>query len=58
MPDYAHYIQQMDIIGYNGYFTFELCHPLYNKNHEQEGIGFVDEQVSLAREFMANIINQ
>jgi sugar phosphate isomerase/epimerase len=58
MPDYSHYIRLMDIIGYNGYFTFELCHPLYNKNHEQEGIGFVDEQVSLAREFMANIINQ
>ena len=58
MPDYAHYIQQMDMIGYNGYFTFELCHPLYNENHEQEGIGFVDEQVSLAREFMSNIINK
>ena len=58
MPDYVHFIQQMGLIGYNGYFTFELCHPLYNKNHEPQGIGFVDEQVSFAREYMANIINK
>ena len=58
MPDYDHYIQQMGMIGYNGYFTFELCHPLYNENHEPEGIDFVDEQVSMAREYMANIINK
>jgi sugar phosphate isomerase/epimerase len=58
MPDYDHYIQQMGMIGYNGYFTFELCHPLYNKNHEPEGIDFVDEQVSLAREYLANIIKK
>jgi hypothetical protein len=48
----------MDLIGYNGYFTFELCHPLYNKNHEPEGIEFVDEQVSLARQYMSDIINK
>ncbi|MBK7710261.1 MAG: hypothetical protein IPJ37_04400 [Bacteroidales bacterium] len=58
MPDYDHYISQMDTIGYNGYFTFELCHPLYNEKHEPEGIDFVDQQVSLAREYMANIISK
>jgi sugar phosphate isomerase/epimerase len=58
MPDYDHYIQQMGTIGYNGYFTFELCHPLYNENHEPEGIDFVDEQVSLAREYMSDIIGK
>ena len=58
MPDYTHYIQLMNEIGFNGYFTFELCHPLLNKDHTRAGIEFVHEQVSLAREYMANIINK
>jgi sugar phosphate isomerase/epimerase len=58
MPDYTHYIQLMNEIGFNGYFTFELCHPLLNKDHTRAGIDFVHEQVSLAREFMAEIINK
>jgi len=58
MPDYTHYIQLMNEIGYNGYFTFELCHPLLNKDHSRAGIEFVHEQVILAREFMANIVNK
>jgi hypothetical protein len=47
----------MNEIGYSGYFTFELCHPLLNKDHTRAGIEFVHEQVSLAREYMANIVN-
>ena len=58
MPDYTHYIQLMNEIGYNGYFTFELCHQLLNEDHTRAGIEFVHEQVILAREFMANIINK
>jgi sugar phosphate isomerase/epimerase len=58
MPDYSHYIQLMNEIGYNGYFTFELCHPLLNEDHSRAGIDFVHNQVKLAREYMANIINK
>jgi sugar phosphate isomerase/epimerase len=58
MPDYSHYIQLMNEIGYNGYFTFELCHQLLNKDHSIAGIEFVHEQVALAREYMAGIINK
>jgi sugar phosphate isomerase/epimerase len=57
MPDYAHYIGLMNEIGFNGYFTFELCHPLWNKDHSVAGVEFVHEQVALAKEYMANIIN-
>ncbi len=56
IPDYSHYIGLMDEIGYNGYFTFELCHPVINEDHTPAGIEYVHEQVSLAREFMTNII--
>lgn len=58
MPDYVHYIQLMNEIGYSGYFTFELCHPLLNKDHTRAGIDFVHEQVSMAREYMSAILNQ
>ena len=42
--------------GYNGYFTFELCHPVLNDDHTPGGLDFVHEQVKLAREYMSNII--
>jgi sugar phosphate isomerase/epimerase len=58
LPDYAHYIGLMNEIGYKGYFTFELCHPVLNQDHTLAGIEYVHEQVNLAREFMANIINK
>lgn len=56
LPDYSHYIGLMNEIGYTGYFTFELCHPVLNDDHTPAGIGYVHEQVQLAREFMSNII--
>jgi sugar phosphate isomerase/epimerase len=57
IPDYAHYISLMNGIGYNGYFTFELCHPVLNDDHTRGGIEFVHEQVKLAREYMGKIIS-
>jgi sugar phosphate isomerase/epimerase len=58
IPDYAHYIGLMHEIGYNGYFTFELCHPVLNRDHTRAGIEYVHEQVKLAHEYMRNIVNQ
>ncbi len=57
IPDYAHYISLMREIGYNGYFTFELCHVVLNEDHTNAGIEYVHDQVKLAREYMGNIIN-
>jgi sugar phosphate isomerase/epimerase len=56
LPDYEHYIGLMNEIGYNGYFTYELCHPVLNADHTRAGIEFVHEQVKLAREYMAKIL--
>ncbi len=55
-PDYQHFIGLMNEIGYNGYFTFELCHPVLNEDHTRGDIRYVDNQVKLAREFLARII--
>ena len=56
IPDYEHYISLMREIGYDGYFTFELCHPVLHEDHTRAGIEFVHEQAKLAREYMGNII--
>ncbi|MBS0000946.1 MAG: sugar phosphate isomerase/epimerase [Cyclobacteriaceae bacterium] len=58
LPDYENYIQLMNEIGYEGYFTFELCHPVLNDNHEYGKLDYVDEQVKLAAEFLKNIIKR
>jgi len=58
IPDYAHYIGLMNEIGYSGYFTFELCHPVLNEDHTRAGIEHVNEQVKLAHEYMRNILKQ
>lgn len=58
IPDYGHYISLMNEIGYKGYFTFELCHQVLNEDHTVGGLEFVHEQVKLAREYMAKILNR
>jgi len=45
-------IELMREVGYDGYFGFELCHPVLSEAHEPLGLKTVDEQVKLAREFM------
>jgi sugar phosphate isomerase/epimerase len=57
-PDYQHYIGLMNEIGYNGYFTFELCHPVLNEDHTRGDIHYVDNQVKFAREFLGKIIGR
>jgi sugar phosphate isomerase/epimerase len=57
-PDYPHYIGLMDEIGYDGYFTFELCHPVLNEDHTRGNIDYVDNQVKLAREFLGKIVRR
>lgn len=56
MPDYGHFIGLMNEIGYQGYFTFELCHLVLNNDHTRAGIENVHDQVKLAREFVTNIL--
>jgi len=58
IPDYEHYIGLMNEIGYEGYFTFELCHPILNADHTRAGIEYVHNQVKLAREYMGKIVGR
>lgn len=58
LPDYAHFIQQMKEIGYDGYFCYELCHPVLSDAHEPLGLEYVDEQAQLAQEYMSTLIGE
>jgi hypothetical protein len=52
LPDYQHFVTLMKNIGYEGYFTYELCHAVLNDKHEPAGLEYVHEQVKLAQEYM------
>jgi sugar phosphate isomerase/epimerase len=56
LPDYGQFVRLMRDAGYDGYFCYELCHPFLDARHEWLGLDAVDEQVRLAREFMASLI--
>ncbi len=58
LPDYSHYIGLLKEIGYEGWLTYELCHPVLTDSHKMAKIDYVHEQVQLAQEFMASIVNE
>lgn len=58
LPDYAHYIRLMKEIGYDGYFCYELCHPVLDDAHQPAGLAYVHEQAELAQEYMSTLIEE
>lgn len=58
LPDYGHYLREMHGAGYDGYITYELCHPFLSDNHQPLGLDAVDEQVQLAFEFMDDLMKE
>jgi sugar phosphate isomerase/epimerase len=53
---YKPFIQAMHEIGYSGYLSYELCHPLPKVNGQTVGLEFADKNALLAAEFMRGII--
>ena len=58
MPDYEHYMRLMKEIGYEGYFTYELCHSVLDENHKPANLDYVHTQVRMAQEYMQRIIDK
>ena len=52
LPDYASFVKLMQEIGYDGYFCYELCHPVLSQAHEPLGLDYVDQQARMAQEYM------
>lgn len=52
-----HFVKAMNEIGYEGYYSYELCHPLPVVNGEKVGIEFVEKNARLACELMKGLLN-
>ena len=55
---YRPFVQAMHEIGYSGYMSYELCHPLPVVDGQTVGIEFADKNAQLASEFMRGIIKE
>jgi len=53
---YKHFVQAMHDIGYSGYLSYELCHPLPVVNGQPVGIEYAEQNAQLAAEFMRGLI--
>jgi hypothetical protein len=52
------FVKNMNEIGYEGYYSYELCHPLPLVNGEKVGIDFVEKNARLACEMMKGLVSQ
>lgn len=55
---YRDFVKAMTDIGYSGYMSYELCHPLPVVNGQTVGIEFAEKNAQLAAEFMKEIISE
>jgi sugar phosphate isomerase/epimerase len=55
---YPPFIRTMHEIGYSGYLSYELCHPLPAVNGQTVGIEYAEKNAQLAAEFMRGLIEE
>ncbi len=48
----------MNSIGYDGWYSYELCHPLPVVNHQRVGIEFVEECSRNACSLMKSMLKE
>ena len=53
---YRDFVQAMQAIGYEGYLSYELCHPLPVVDGQTVDIGYAHANAQLAAEFMRDLI--
>ncbi|HBT15688.1 MAG TPA: sugar phosphate isomerase [Firmicutes bacterium] len=58
LPSYPEFVNALYDNGYDGYLSYECCHPILNEQHEMVGIEKVDKQVQLAQEYMRRLIRE
>ncbi len=50
-------LRPMREIGYSGYLSYELCHPLPKVGGQTVGIDYAEKSAQLAAEFMRGLLN-
>lgn len=58
LANYPAAIKALKEVGYEGYLSFELCHPFMPKNHEFGSVADVDEVVKCALAYMRNLTQE
>ena len=53
---YRDFVRAMRAIGYRGYMSYELCHPLPVVDGQTVDIGYAHQNAQLAAEFMRDLI--
>src|SRR5262249_25386223 len=53
---YQDFVRAMRAIGYQGYLSYELCHPLPVVDGQTVDIGYAHQNTQLAAEFMRDLI--
>jgi sugar phosphate isomerase/epimerase len=54
---YPEFVKAMHEIGYEGWYSYELCHPLPVENGEKVGIDFVEQCAGLACKMMKGLVS-
>ncbi len=55
---YPHFIKAMNSIGYDGWYSYELCHPLPVVKGQRVGIEFVEESARCACTLMKQMLKE
>ncbi|MGH9783350.1 MAG: sugar phosphate isomerase/epimerase family protein [Terriglobia bacterium] len=55
---YLPFCQALYEVGYNGFISYELCHPLHKVNGQVVGLDYAHTSTQLAAEFMRNTLAQ
>jgi sugar phosphate isomerase/epimerase len=54
--NYPAFVRALKGIGYQGYLSYEFCHPCLGPNHELEGVEEVKRQAALAQRYLRQLI--
>ncbi len=55
--NYPAFVKALKEIGYQGYLTYEFCHPCLGDHHELEGLEAVAKQAELACRYMKGLLS-
>jgi len=56
VANYPAFVRALKEVGYDGYLSFEFCHPAFDAEHRVQGLERIDEQTRLAFEYLRGLL--
>jgi hypothetical protein len=50
------FVRALKEVGYDGYLSYEFCHPALDAAHQMQGLERIDEQTRLAFEYVRGLL--